>query len=101
MKQVLATPAQGLALSARVGFGRGEAEGFEFTDEFAEPTVVAEPGLVVGELLVGQDADGGLAVSHWCRPISYGLAERKDSELGAGIAGRFRPLDTERTGGTR
>ena len=58
----MATPARGPALPPRVGFGDGEVEGFEFSDEFVEPAVVAEPGLVVGELLVGQDADGGLAV---------------------------------------
>src|SRR5207244_4433988 len=51
-----------LAVPAGVGFGDGEAEGFEFGDQFAEPAVVVEPGAVVGELVVGQDAGGGLAV---------------------------------------
>src|SRR5215471_16967702 len=48
--------------SKGVGLGDVEAERFEFGDEFAQPAVVAEPGLVVGELVVGQDAGGGLAV---------------------------------------
>ncbi len=45
----------GLAVPAGVGFGDGEAEGFEFGDEFAKAAVVVEPGAVVGELLVRQD----------------------------------------------
>src|SRR6266581_2233082 len=51
-----------LAVPAGVGFGDVEAEGFEFGGELAEPAVVVEPGAVVGELLLGQDAGGGLAV---------------------------------------
>ena len=50
------------AVPAGVVLGDGEAEGFELGDELAEPLVVVEPGAVVGELLVGQDAGGGLAV---------------------------------------
>ena len=45
-----------LAGPAGIGFGDVEAEGFEFGDELAESFVVVEPGAVVGELLVGQDA---------------------------------------------
>ena len=51
-----------LAVPAGVGFGDGEAEFFEFGDELAEPFVVVEPGRVVGGLVVGEDAGGGLAV---------------------------------------
>src|SRR5689334_9154885 len=51
-----------LAVPAGVGLGDGEAEGFEFGDELAQAAVVVEPGAVVGELLIGQDAGGGLAV---------------------------------------
>jgi hypothetical protein len=51
-----------LAVPAGIGFGDGEAEFLEFGDEFAQAAVVAEPFLVVGELVVGQDAGGGLAV---------------------------------------
>jgi hypothetical protein len=47
---------------AGVVLGDGEAEFFEFGDEFAQPAVVVEPGLVVGELVVGQDAGGGFPV---------------------------------------
>ena len=52
----------GLAVPAGVGLGDGEAEFFELGDQFAEPAVVVEPGAVVGELVIGQDAGGGLAV---------------------------------------
>ena len=45
-----------------VGLGDGEAELLELGDELAEPLVVVEPGGVVGELVVGEDAGGGLAV---------------------------------------
>src|SRR5437764_12776542 len=51
-----------LAVPAGVGFGDGEAEFLEFGDELAEPAVVVEPGGVVGELVVGEDAGGGPAV---------------------------------------
>ena len=50
------------AVPAGVGLGDGEAEGFEFGDELAQAAVVVEPGAVVGELVVGQDAGGGPAV---------------------------------------
>src|SRR6266705_561140 len=49
------------AVPAGVGFGDGEAEGFEFGDELAQAAVVVEPGAVVGELVACQDAGGGLA----------------------------------------
>jgi len=42
--------------------GDGEAEFLEFGDQLAQAAVVAEPGAVAGELVVGQDAGGGLAV---------------------------------------
>ena len=51
-----------LAVPAGVCFGDGEAEFLQLGDELAEPAVVVEPGLVVSELVVGQDAGGGLAV---------------------------------------
>ena len=46
-------PASG---SSAGGLRDGEAEGFEFGDELAEPPVVVQPGPVVGELVIGQDA---------------------------------------------
>jgi hypothetical protein len=57
-------PAPGgwLAVPAGVVLGDGEAEFLEFSQELAEASVVVEPGAVVGELLVGQDAGGGPAV---------------------------------------
>src|SRR6266704_7091385 len=55
-------PEAGVPVAAGVGFGDGEAEGFELGDELAQAAVVVEPGAVVGELVVGQDAGGGLAV---------------------------------------
>jgi hypothetical protein len=45
-----------LAVPAGVVLGDGEAEGFQLSDELADSFVVVEPGLVVGELVVGQDA---------------------------------------------
>src|SRR5512135_1640441 len=47
---------------AGVVLGDGEAEFLEFGDELAQAAVVVEPGAVVGGLVVGQDAGGGLAV---------------------------------------
>jgi hypothetical protein len=44
----------GLAFPAWVGVGDGEAEGFEFCQEGAQAALVVEPGLVVGELVVGE-----------------------------------------------
>src|SRR6266487_1520578 len=52
----------GLAVPAGVGLGDGEAEFLELGDQLPEPAVVVEPGAVVGELVVGQDAGGGPAV---------------------------------------
>jgi hypothetical protein len=51
-----------VAVPAGVGFGDGEAEFLELGDQFAQAAVVVEPGAVVGELVVGEDAGGGLAV---------------------------------------
>ena len=73
-----------LAVPAGVGFGDGEAEVFEFGDELAQAAVVVEPGLVVGELVVGQDAGGGLAVflagplvvGPYARAVSLRLTDR-------------------------
>ena len=45
-----------LAAPAGVGLGDGEAEVLEFGDQLADAAVVVEPGAVVGELVVGQDA---------------------------------------------
>jgi hypothetical protein len=59
----LAAPGTALAVPARVVFGDVEAELLELGDQFAESAVAVEPGAVVGELLVGQDAGGGPAVS--------------------------------------
>ena len=62
-------PAVWLTVPAWVGFGDGEAECLEFGDELAQAAVVAEPGGVVGDLVVGQDPGGGPAVFflrvHW------------------------------------
>jgi hypothetical protein len=55
-------PTWWLPVPAGVGFDDGEAEFFEFGDELAQAAVVAGPGAVVGELVVGQDAGGSLAV---------------------------------------
>src|ERR1700677_3711379 len=70
-----------LAVPGGVGFGDGEAEFLEFGDELAEPFVVAEPGAVVGELVVGQDPGGGLAV-FFAGPLVVGAVRLR----GAGVA---------------
>jgi len=51
-----------LAVPAGVILGDAEAEFLELGDQFAQAAVVVEPGAVVGELVVGQDAGGGPAV---------------------------------------
>ena len=63
-----------LALPAGVGVGDGLAEGFELGDERAEPALVVEPGLVVGELVVGQDAGDGLAAD-FAGPLVVGAVQ--------------------------
>jgi hypothetical protein len=70
----LAVRAVWLAVPAGVGFGDGEAEGLELGDECAQAAVVVEPGPVVGELVVGQDAGGGLAV-FLAGPLVVGAVE--------------------------
>jgi hypothetical protein len=49
-------PAAWLAVPAGVVLGDGEAECLELGDELAQAAVVVEPGAVVGELVIGQDA---------------------------------------------
>jgi hypothetical protein len=51
-----AAGAAGLAVPAGIRLCDVEAEFLEFGDELAESFVVVEPGAVVGELVVGQDA---------------------------------------------
>src|SRR6266487_889220 len=75
-----------LAVPAGVGFGDVEAEGFEFGGELAEPAVVVEPGAVVGELLLGQDAGGGLAV-FLAGPLVVGAVQAGR----VGVAAAVRP----------
>ena len=48
-----------LAVPAGVVVGDFLAEGFQLGDEVAEAALVVEPGLVVGELVVGQDPGDG------------------------------------------
>src|ERR1700730_15542376 len=53
-------------------------------DELAEPLVVVEPGGVVGELVVGQDLRGGLAV-FLAGPLVVGAVKLRG--VGAAAAG--------------
>ena len=58
----------GSALPSGVGVGYLLAEGFQLGDQGARPPLVVEPGLVVGELVVGEDAGDGFPVYlavHW------------------------------------
>src|ERR1017187_3078441 len=74
-----------LAVPAGVVLGDGEADFLEFGDELAEPFVVVEPGGVVGELLIGQDAGGGPAVL-LAGPLVVGAGELR----GVGVAAAVR-----------
>src|SRR6266536_1741904 len=82
-----------LAAPAGVDLADGEAEGFEFGDELAEPFVVVEPGAVVGELVVGQDAGGGLAV-FLAGPLVVGAVQpgRVGAAAAAGVAAAGQPV---------
>src|SRR6266567_8937471 len=82
-----------LAVPAGVGFGDVEAEGFEFGDQFAEAAVVVEPGAVVGELVVGRDAGGGLAV-FLAGPLVVGAVQpgRVGAAAAAGVAAAGQPV---------
>src|SRR5258708_21280506 len=51
----------GPAPGAGVGVGDGQGQGLELGDQGAEPAVVVEPLPVVVELLVGDEAGGGLS----------------------------------------
>ena len=63
-----------LALPAGVVVGDLLAEGFEFGDEVAEAALVVEPGLVVGELVVGQDPGDGFA-GDFAGPLVVGAVQ--------------------------
>src|SRR5579859_1522669 len=85
--------AVGLTVPAGVGFGDGEAEFFELGDELAQAAVVVEPGAVVGELLVGQDAGGGPAVS-LAGPLVVGAVPLRGvgAAAAAGISAAGHPV---------
>ena len=70
-----------LPVPAGVAVGDGKAELLELGDQFAQAAVVVEPGAVVGELLVGQDAGGGLAV-FLAGPLVVGAVQLR----GVGVA---------------
>src|SRR6266702_407347 len=82
-----------LAVPAGVGFGDGEAEGFELGDELAQAAVVVEPGAVVGELVVGQDAGGGLAV-FLAGPLVVGAVQLRGvgAAAAAGVSAAGHPV---------
>src|SRR5437867_1503658 len=86
-------PAAWLAVPAGVGLGDGEAEFLEFGDELAQPAVVVEPGAVVGELLIGQDAGGGLAV-FLAGPLVVGAVQpgRVGAAAAAGVPAAGHPV---------
>ena len=73
-----------LAVPAGVGLGDGEAEFLEFGDELAQAAVVVEPGAVVGELVVGQDAGGGLAV-FLAGPLVVGAVQPGRADMAAAV----------------
>ena len=64
-----------LVIAASGGLGRRFlAEGFQFGDEVAQAALVVEPGLVVGELVVGQDPGDGFAV-YLAGPLVVGAVQ--------------------------
>jgi hypothetical protein len=63
-----------LAVPAGVVVGDFLAEGFQLGDQFAEAALVVEPGLVVRELVVGQDPGDGLAV-YLAGPLVVGAVQ--------------------------
>src|SRR6266480_3242039 len=81
------------AVPAVVAFGDGEAEFLEFGDEFAQAAVVVEPVAVVGELVVGQDPGGGLAV-FLAGPLVVGAvrAGRVGAAAAAGVSAAGHPV---------
>ena len=92
----------GPTLPAGVCVGDFLAEGFELGDQGAEAAAVVEPGLVVGELVVGQDPGDGLAV-YFAGPLVVGAVEAgglaRQRQLGypqrvirsARVPGRMKP----------
>src|ERR1035438_9131105 len=62
------------ALPAGVGFGDGQAEGLQLGDEGAQPPLVVEPVLVVGELVVGEEPGDGLA-GDFAGPLVVGAVQ--------------------------
>ena len=92
-----------LAVPAGVGLGDGEAEGFELGDQGAQAAVVVEPGAVVGELVIGQDAGGGPAV-FLAGPLMVGAVQlrRVGVAAAAGVSAAGHPVGEgagEREGG--
>ena len=51
-----------------------EAEGLEFGEQVAEAALVVEPGLVVGELVVGEQPGDGLA-GDFAGPLVVGAVQ--------------------------
>src|SRR5215831_15131419 len=75
----------GLALPAGVGFGGGGAEGFEAGEEFAEPPVVADPGLVVVMLVGAEPAADGLG-GDLAGPLPVGAVQAGRVGVAAAVA---------------
>jgi hypothetical protein len=73
-----------------VGLGDGQAQGFEFGDELAQAAVVVEPGAVVGELVIGQDAGGGCPV-FLAGPLVVGAVPLRRVGVAAAATSRAGP----------
>src|SRR5260370_11825217 len=78
----------GPAPGAGVGVGDGQGQGLELGDQGAEPAVVVEPLPVVVELLVGDEAGGGLA-PRLSGPLAVGALQGGGG--GAAAAARAAP----------
>jgi hypothetical protein len=54
--RLVPAPGAGAGVSSGVGVGDFLAEGFQLGDQGAQAALGVEPGLVAGELVIGQDA---------------------------------------------
>jgi hypothetical protein len=95
------------ALPAGIGLDDGQAERLEVADEGSQPPFVIEPGSVVVELLVAEDAGQGLGFD-LARPLVIGPVQRRRIAVAATVrmpaarqalgqgAGQHEPYAAER-----
>src|SRR5580693_9116247 len=72
-------------LPARVGFESGGAEGFEPGEQFVQPPVVVDPGLVVAVLVVAEPAADGFR-GDLAGPLPVGAVQAGRVGVAAAVA---------------